>query len=43
MMAGQMRYPSKSKAARAIPEGGHTADVLSFKKASFSPSLPAMK
>src|SRR4029077_15796369 len=33
--AGHIRYPSRSKAARAIPAGGQTGDALALRKASF--------
>jgi len=42
-MPGQTRYPNTRNAARAIPVGGHTAVALACTKASFSPSLAAIK
>jgi len=42
-MAGQTRYPSRRKAARAMPVQGHTALALALTNASFSPSFPAAK
>jgi hypothetical protein len=40
---GQTRRPKTRKAASAMPVGGHTGVALTWRNASLSPSLAAMK
>ena len=41
--AGHVRMPNMSRAATAIPVGGHTALALAFTNANERPSRPARK